>query len=628
MKAQAGTLAFYVEHLDLPIAEKAAMRATIPTGQAVQTAKFKEAMAKELVKADAALPVKTDELIEVCMHRAELESEARRRRVDMNGVGAPLAALKKVLLHSSSEKGKGGTKALVVSEAGDKRQRDTAGGQVQQGSTREGMAEAGAARPASTRKQLEPEAVGKDPAPKIGGRRAAKKAKVQYEVEKVTGMREIGGVVEYEVKWKACQANDNDEDERTWEERDCEAALGGLQQHIDSWWRRQRGDEKVVVEDDLSSEEGEREGGKEAKASMEAATSNQELAAAIALLAKAQAQMISGQEDVRGILKQLSSKEGAVKDVSRAAATKRELSYEDEEKGVLGFKQRWKDEGTKRFKSWVKRQQWYIGAVRRNGNSEEVIKFNSLVDMQSRAREVAARAVEASTAEGLEATEREKLKTRAEIKMEDWIKVLEEIYMAYEVMQMKGTEREEARQLAKIFLEKRYHTPEEEKMREMKKEAEKRAKKVRARENAEFVTASRLGRETSRKQRDEDRGETGFTARREGRERDSRAPQLSTLRRAEDVFQKVPGWLKGKYVSAAKAGSTGWYRSKGRQLHDAASPSHVVENIGGACMECGEEGHRAFECPKEEYRRDGKRCVPPLRLYKEKMVDTTGAALQ
>ena len=629
LKAQAGTLEQYVEHLDLAAEDKEAMRARIPTGHATYAAKFKEAMAKELVKADAALPVKTDELIKVCMHRAELESEARRRRVNMNGVGAPLAALKKSLLSSSSEKGKGGTRTGVVPVAGGESVDGGAGRKEQQGSSKEAVLDVGSARAASSKNRAESEAARKGPALEDGGKRAAAKSRKQFEVDKITGMREENGVWEYEVQWKACEANNYDDNERTWEERECETAIGGLQKHIDRWWHRQRGEEKAVevVESNSEEEEGERdEGSKKGGAKVSPPASSEELATALALLANVQVQMVQGQEEVRGMLKHLAAKEGGGKEGGKAAAVKQESSYEDEEKGVLGFKQRWREEGTKRFKSWVKRQQWYIGAVRRSGNSEEIIKFNSLVDMQARAREVAARAVEKATAEGLEAAEKEKLQTRADIKMEDWIKVLEEVYMAYEVMHMRGSEREEAKQLAKIFLEKKYHTPEEERMREMKKEAEKRAKKVRARDNAEFVMASRLGRETSRRQREEDRSDGRETPK--GRERDTGSREQSTLRRAEEVFRRTPAWLKGKYVSAVQAGSMGWYRQKGRQLHDAASPGHVVESVRGKCMECGEEGHRAFECSKEEYRRDGKVCVPPLRLYKEKLVDTTGAALE
>ena len=160
--------------------------------------------------------------------------------MDMNGVGAPLAALKKALLSNSSEKGKGGAKA-VVPEAGDKRQGGAVGEQVQQGAKGGTLVGARTARTVNTRSRLEPEAAGKVAAPETGGKRAGCKGKAQYEVEKVTGMREADGVVEYEVKWKACDANNNDDDEHTWEEQDCEAALGGLQKHIDRWWRRQRG---------------------------------------------------------------------------------------------------------------------------------------------------------------------------------------------------------------------------------------------------------------------------------------------------------------------------------------------------------------------------------------------------
>ena len=51
LKAQAGTLERYVGHLDLSEEERASMRAVVPTGMATNTTRFKEMLAKELVKA-------------------------------------------------------------------------------------------------------------------------------------------------------------------------------------------------------------------------------------------------------------------------------------------------------------------------------------------------------------------------------------------------------------------------------------------------------------------------------------------------------------------------------------------------------------------------------------------------
>ena len=50
----------------------------------------------------------------------------------------------------------------------------------------------------------------------------------------------------------------------------------------------------------------------------------------------------------------------------------------------------------------------------------------------------------------------------------------------------------------------------------------------------------------------------------------------------------------------------------------------------GSCMECGEAGHKAVECPKREYKEGNKRCVPPMRLFEATppLVDARGVALR
>ena len=301
LKAQAGTLERYVGHLDLCEEEKASMRAVVPTGVATSTIRFKEVLARELVKADAAMPVKSDAMVQSCMHRAELESEARRRQVDLTKVGSPLAALKKAVLDSSR------TSAAAGQVSSKKPSEPAAGDRVTRSASKAGT-------PRSV-------AVGEGNTTGDAGKKAKSRQRVQYEVEAVTGVRDAEGVFEYEVKWTACEGNGFDDDERTWEVEDCKAARGGLKQHIEAWWARQSGRKGVAEaagedsEDDDAIEIEDQDGpikGNNKRVSNErgkgAGQPSSELESAVVVLTRAQAQLLQGQNEMREALQQLATK--------------------------------------------------------------------------------------------------------------------------------------------------------------------------------------------------------------------------------------------------------------------------------------------------------------------------------
>ena len=83
----------------------------------------------------------------------------------------------------------------------------------------------------------------------------------------------------------------------------------------------------------------------------------------------------------------------------------------------------------------------------------------------------------------------------------------------------------------------------------------------------------------------------------------------------------MPGWLRGKYVTATKDDKP----FNILQLDKVAKPGYKPRTFGGWCMECGEKGHKAVECPRE-YKKEGKTVVPPLRLFKAEMVNPDGSA--
>ena len=88
------------------------------------------------------------------------------------------------------------------------------------------------------------------------------------------------------------------------------------------------------------------------------------------------------------------------------------------------------------------------------------------------------------------------------------------------------------------------------------------------------------------------------------------------------VSDTGPNHLQGKLVTVSRRPV---YKNPDRGLMVSTARNYVRQRpCTGVCKECGKPGHEAFEC-KDEYDYNGMRCVPPAMLYKDKLVDRTGA---
>ena len=79
-------------------------------------------------------------------------------------------------------------------------------------------------------------------------------------------------------------------------------------------------------------------------------------------------------------------------------------------------------------------------------------------------------------------------------------------------------------------------------------------------------------------------------------------------------------------MTVAKEGEEPKFRKY--TLDEAKAGTKASWNFTGTCMECGANGHKAVECPKDEYKKGGKICVPPLKLYEKRMVNAQGVAVR
>ena len=480
LKAQAGTLKNYVEKLDVSDAEKKRMEASIPTGKgAVRSKEFQKAMAASLAKADRTFAAMVDKRVQSCTMRAELEVEARKRQVDISGVGTGLADLKKAIV-GSSEGAKGARRPIL--------------------------------------KTPRPTPAKKGATPSSGLRRGArgKGAVVKFEAKAVTGSREDDdGTLEYEVWWEPCEENDYDDDERTWEKEGCSKVEGGMEALVTGYWemmartqkargnkakvakgakgaqkgakqgaKRERegakvtakpkaeededsegggmdqSDEEVVEVEEGSGDEGSDEGDEEGGSKRRKGSGDDELKQALTLLARVtarltegQVSMRQGQETMEKLWEQRAkSGEGVGSKVGGAKVLKN-----GESAGTLGMLKRWEDEGMTRFKKWVKEEDFY-GAVEVTGYGEEGRRLNDLVERQKKAKRVMAKAAQRAADE----PEDVRLKIAAEEREKHWIEVLEELKMAYSVVQvLKEGDHRGAKHMKDIFLEMRYESPED-----------------------------------------------------------------------------------------------------------------------------------------------------------------------
>ena len=708
LKAQAGTLERHVDLLDVSDAEKKKMKAPVPTTQGtVRSKSFQKAMAESLAKADGAFPAKSDDMVKACMMRAELEVEARKREVDMTGVGAGLADLRKAILGASKGSKRKKKDAVVTPKA----------------KTVE------AATP-SRRQRVK-----------------AKTAEV-FKAKAITGCREDDDdTLEYEVWWEPCAENDFDDDERTWEKEDCSRVEGGMERLVTKYYdkmskvRESRGNKtkatrgssakgmqaakrgraegraKGTAEEEEEEEEGsegeeeemgeEREdvGGSKAKVAKVARAAKGAKGAKRVASAKGAKRTRSeggakrkggekaaegseakgrvdeeegeeeeGDTEVESSEEEEGSKRRKVDGLERALTllskvtqqlTERQLSMEEvqetttrlwehrskggeaggskggsakelletgESGGTLGLLKRWEKARGKpgKFRKWVKRQE-FSSAVRVQGYGEEGRRLNDLIKQQKRAKNAMVEAKERAE----EKPDDIRMEMLAEAEEKHWVGVLEEMMMAFEVVKvLKEGDSRGAKHMEDVFAERRYGTAEEEVMKEIRKEADKRSKKEMAREQSALVANMRAQRV---KGGEEEPAKGGRRRREEEQEVDTRAPgrprrveeedvrRHSSVewRKAEEVFKEVPGWLAGKWVMARKEGERGLFKDVNMQ--DVKGGRKSV-GFRGTCMECGEQGHKAVECPKGDYSRNGKDCVTCYKLYEKRMVDKFGVA--
>ena len=202
LKAQAGLLLRHVASMDVPASQKRKMEPRIPTGGRVDSMVFKKAIAESLANADRAFASKSDKEVQGCSLRAELEVEARKRQVDIAGVGSGVVKLRAAILavprrskthkeRLDTPKTKAAKKALRTARRGEL---------------------TGAAR---------------------------KRALDRHEAQGITGVKEDeDGDLVYEVWWKACEENEFDEDEKTWELESCDAVAGGMDALVAAYYEK------------------------------------------------------------------------------------------------------------------------------------------------------------------------------------------------------------------------------------------------------------------------------------------------------------------------------------------------------------------------------------------------------
>ena len=617
LKAQAGVQKRHAEGLDLSPREKKAMAPVLPTGKA-NTSGFKAKVAESLFEADKHYPRLSDEQVKTCRVRAELEVEARRRLVDLSKVGSALADVRKAILGRAPQEGDDNSEG-------------------------------------------EEEEVGETP------RWAAKRAKGEkaplWEAYEVTGIRAEDGSTEYEVWWRPCEANGWSKKEKTWEVPGCSLVKGGLDKHIRRYMKalhegeerkagRKRkasaGERKKEDSGDDIEEEGDEGGGeagyedegeeedrekrsKKRKAANEEGDEGEDPEGLCKQIAGLTAALAARQKGLEGQVEQMQKTTERMADLHEQHSSgakgraKKEKLATGEEAGVLGLLKTWEEKGEERFQKHIETQKWYK-QDQVDSDREEVRRMNELIDRRER--------VERQMREMQERRDRKpdegRLATLVESKAHQWIEVPEDLYMAYTVWKQLQKDPKVARHMWEVYNEAKYDTTEDRRALEVRKEAEKRAKKERVvlRDDAVASTVARRGEGESRKRRDapqeereRPRKDGGSKRERDGGtgEREDRKRRNDTeleLNRAEDMWSNPPGWLRGKYVTARK----GERPFKKVSLKEVADKTYKRdESFGGRCMECGEAGHKGAECGllKDEYSKKGKTVVTPLKLYNE-----------
>ena len=290
--------------------------------------------------------------------------------------------------------------------------------------------------------------------------------------------------------------------------------------------------------------------------------------------------------------------------------------------GALGLLKTWEEKGstvydrTRKFREHVRHQKWYKQEQVPSDGSDEVRRMNDYIDREEKVERQVMRAQEAVEAEA----DNERLQTILECAVKQWVDILEDMYMSYQVWVQKKVDKKTAKHMWDVFNEKKYETREDAQFLALKQKAEKRAKKQRAVERddmAVMATRGRTGRSRGDGAEDSDR-DGGRWDDSDGAGSDNR-PRWQPTRGADDVFRDCPEEMQGKYVAVGPGEDLftepllrRGYREKTRKRGR------------GKCTLCKARGHQVWQCTAKEYQRDGKTFIAPLQLYKDDLVDGYG----
>jgi len=589
LREQATLLNRYVQHLSIDKKQKKTKSAAIPAGDP-KTAEFKKNMAINLYKADEQYNDQANGDVNATDNLAALQSEARKRGVDI-ARATTKRKLKVAILQQEADKGR----ALVDFDWEDQWEAEG----------KEGKAVA--ARMGGT-------------APKL-------------EVYEVTGIRTEDGSTEYEVWWRPCEANGWSKKEKTWEVSGCSLVKGGLDRHIRKYRKalhegegrkadrkrkasagekkkdcEEEGDEEseeAGYEDEGEEEEREKRSRKR-KAADEGGDKGEDLEGLCKQIAGLTAALAARQKGLEGQVEQMQKTTERMADLHEQHSSgaegrvKKEKLATGEEAGVLGLLKTWEEKGEERFSKHIETQKWHK-QDQVDSDREEARRMNELIDRRER--------VERQMRELQEHRDRKpgdsRLETLAQSKAHQWIEVLEDLYMAYTVWKEDNEDSKVARHMWEVYKEAKYDTTEDRRALQVRKEAEKRAKKERIvlRDDAVAVAVARRG--------DSD-GEKDQSSRDEGRSED---------RKAEEVFEDCPEEMRGKYVTVGDEDL--FEKPLLRMAHNG------VSTVGSkrqrtVCILCKGRGHTSWECKMAEYEKEGKTFITPLRLYKQNLVDGYG----
>ena len=282
--------------------------------------------------------------------------------------------------------------------------------------------------------------------------------------------------------------------------------------------------------------------------------------------------------------------------------------------GVLGLHDRWKQSGDSRFQRWVESHMKQQRA-KADGGGKWVARLQTAQETEHKAQEALF-----DYQDEYDDAEEERDKVRTRVQLDEafklWIEALEELRVVYKCHKEKDPRR--ADHIHDVYRERRYGTKEDRAMEDLEKEADVRSKRDRTVETDHLLQDYRL-KQAKTSVFERMGGHAG--EQRRGHESPSmqEAPSRSQARLAEDVFAPCQEEIRGMYVTANAA-----FMYEEPKLEWAAQVGHKRgEHIPWnkypkpVCFFCKGDDHSTWECEVAEYTdREGRRCVPPLRLHK------------